>query len=113
MGKITDVRSVRKTRFGSVHRQFLVYWKGYTNHSWVDEADIKCGALLLDFDRTRASRNRLKQCNYAKKDHRINKRADLNCGSYRLKCDRIRDIETTCKWLCDRMEECMCDVYGD
>ena len=56
--RIAYVRSGRKTRFGRVHRQFLVYWKGYTDPSWVDEADLNCGALLLDFDRTRASRNR-------------------------------------------------------
>ena len=56
--KIADVRSGRNTRFRRVHRQFLVYWKGYTDPSWVDEADLNCGALLLDFEWTRASRKR-------------------------------------------------------
>ena len=56
--KIADVRSERKIRFERVHRQFLVYWKGYTDPSWVDEADLNCGALLLDFDRTQVSNNR-------------------------------------------------------
>ena len=56
--KIVDVRSDRKTRFGRVHRQFKVYWKGYANPSWVDEAYLNCNALLRDFERGEISRNR-------------------------------------------------------
>ena len=32
--KIVDVRSGRKTRYGRVHRQFLVHWKGHEEPSW-------------------------------------------------------------------------------
>ena len=56
--KIIDVRSGRKTRYGRVHRQFLVHWKGYSDPSWIDEADSNCGAMLEDFERNRISRNR-------------------------------------------------------
>ena len=42
--QIVDVRSGRKTRYGRVHRQFLVKWKGYPDPSWVDEANLSCGA---------------------------------------------------------------------
>uniref|UniRef100_A0AAV1VIB7 Chromo domain-containing protein n=1 Tax=Peronospora matthiolae TaxID=2874970 RepID=A0AAV1VIB7_9STRA len=55
---ILDVRSGRKTRYGRVHRQFLVKWKGYPDLSWVDEADLSCGAILQEFERNRVSRNR-------------------------------------------------------
>ena len=57
--KIVDMRSNRRTRYGRVHRQFLVQWKGYVDLPWVDEADLNCGALIQDFDRDRASRNRI------------------------------------------------------
>ena len=53
-----DVRSGRKTRYGRVHRQFLVKWKAHPDLSWVDEADLRCGAILQDFERNRVSRNR-------------------------------------------------------
>lgn len=56
--KIMDMRSGRKTRYGRVHREFLVQWKGHSVPSWVDEADFNCGALLQEFDRDRASKNR-------------------------------------------------------
>ena len=56
--RIVDVRSNLKTRYGRVHRQFKVYWKGFQDPSWVDEADLNCGALLQEFERNRISRNR-------------------------------------------------------
>ena len=56
--KIIDVRSGRKTRYGRVHRQFLVLWKGYSDPSWIDEADLNCGAMLEEFERNGISRNR-------------------------------------------------------
>uniref|UniRef100_A0AAV1U787 Chromo domain-containing protein n=1 Tax=Peronospora matthiolae TaxID=2874970 RepID=A0AAV1U787_9STRA len=49
--EILDVRSSRKIRYGRVHRQFLVKWKGYPDLSWVDEADLSCGAILQEFER--------------------------------------------------------------
>ena len=48
--EVLDVRSGRKTRYGLVHRQFLVKWKGYPDLSWVDEANMSCGAILQDFE---------------------------------------------------------------
>ncbi|GMF28590.1 unnamed protein product [Phytophthora fragariaefolia] len=56
--QIVDVRSGRRTRYGRVHREFLVYWKGYAEPTWVDEADLNCGALLHEFERRMADRNR-------------------------------------------------------
>ncbi|GMF41602.1 unnamed protein product [Phytophthora fragariaefolia] len=56
--RIVDVRSDRHTRYGWAHREFLVYWKGYPEPSWVDEADLNCGALLQEFERKIADRNR-------------------------------------------------------
>uniref|UniRef100_H3H6A1 Integrase catalytic domain-containing protein n=1 Tax=Phytophthora ramorum TaxID=164328 RepID=H3H6A1_PHYRM len=56
--KIADVRTGRRTRYGRVHRDFLVFWKGYDDPTWVDEADLNCGAMLRDFERKLASRNR-------------------------------------------------------
>jgi hypothetical protein len=56
--RIADVRTGRRTRYGRVHRDFLVHWKGYTDPTWVDEADLNCGALLREFERERASRSR-------------------------------------------------------
>ena len=53
-----DVRSGRKTRYGRVHRQFLVHWKGYDDQTWLDEADLNCGAFLQEFDCDQANRNR-------------------------------------------------------
>ena len=56
--KITDMRSGKRTRYGRIYREFLVYWRGYDEPSWVDEADLNCGALLYDFLRDRTNRNR-------------------------------------------------------
>ncbi|GMF29743.1 unnamed protein product [Phytophthora lilii] len=56
--RIADVRSGWRTRYGRVHREFLVYWKGYAEPSWVDEADLNCGALLQEFERKRVNRSR-------------------------------------------------------
>ncbi|ETP25563.1 hypothetical protein F441_01570, partial [Phytophthora nicotianae CJ01A1] len=56
--RIADVRSSKKTRYGRTRREYLVFWKGYDEPSWVDETDLNCGALLRDFDRGRTDRNR-------------------------------------------------------
>ncbi|ETP28449.1 hypothetical protein F442_22257 [Phytophthora nicotianae P10297] len=56
--RIADVRSSKKTRYGRTRREYLVFWKGYDEPSWVDEIDLNCGALLRDFDRGRTDRNR-------------------------------------------------------
>ncbi|POM79910.1 Hypothetical protein PHPALM_2319 [Phytophthora palmivora] len=39
-------------------RVFKAFWKGYDDPSWVDEADLNCGALLHEYERRRTSRNR-------------------------------------------------------
>ncbi|ETL24393.1 hypothetical protein L916_21593 [Phytophthora nicotianae] len=56
--RIADVRSSKKTRYGLTRREYLVFWKGYDEPSWVYKIDLNCGALLRDFDRGRTDRNR-------------------------------------------------------
>ncbi|GMF52026.1 unnamed protein product [Phytophthora fragariaefolia] len=56
--QIVDVRPGRRTRYGRVHREFLVYWKGYAEPTWVDEVDLNCGTLLQAFELKTADRNR-------------------------------------------------------
>ncbi|POM73971.1 LOW QUALITY PROTEIN: Putative retroelement, partial [Phytophthora palmivora] len=56
--KITDMRSGRRTRYGRNCREFLVHWRGYDDPTWVDEADLNCGALLHEFLRDRTNHNR-------------------------------------------------------
>ncbi|POM64370.1 Reverse transcriptase [Phytophthora palmivora] len=56
--KITNMRSGRMTRYGRVYREFLVHWRGYDDPTWVDEADLNCGALLHEFLRDRTNHNR-------------------------------------------------------
>ncbi|GMF48926.1 unnamed protein product [Phytophthora fragariaefolia] len=56
--KITDVRTVSRTRYEREHRDFLLYWKGYHEPTCIDETDVNCGALLREFDCAQASRNR-------------------------------------------------------
>ncbi|OWZ04049.1 reverse transcriptase [Phytophthora megakarya] len=46
------------TRYGRVHREFQVYWKGYDQPTWVNEADLNCAALLYEYERGRTTRNR-------------------------------------------------------
>ena len=55
---ITDMRSGRRTRYGRVHRQFKVYWKGHGDPSWLEEVDLNCGALIQERDRDRVQKNR-------------------------------------------------------
>ncbi|ETO58427.1 hypothetical protein F444_23198 [Phytophthora nicotianae P1976] len=59
--RIADVRSSKNTRYGRTRREYLVFWKGYDEPSWVDEIDLNCGALLRDFDRGRTDRNRFEE----------------------------------------------------
>ena len=40
--KIMNVRSGRKTRYGRIHREFLIRWKGYSDPSWIYEMDLNC-----------------------------------------------------------------------
>ncbi|OWZ07287.1 LOW QUALITY PROTEIN: hypothetical protein PHMEG_00020341 [Phytophthora megakarya] len=56
--RIADVRSGKKTRFDWIYREFLVHWAGYDEPTWVDEADLKCGAIMNAFLRERANQNR-------------------------------------------------------
>ncbi|OWZ04605.1 reverse transcriptase [Phytophthora megakarya] len=56
--RISDVRSGKKTRFGRIYREFLVHWAGYDEPTWVDEAELNCGAMLNAFLRERVNRNR-------------------------------------------------------
>ncbi|KAG6591054.1 reverse transcriptase [Phytophthora cinnamomi] len=56
--KITDMRTGKRTRYGRIYREFLVHWRGYDEPTWTDETDLNCGAILHDFLRDRANRNR-------------------------------------------------------
>ncbi|KAE8977332.1 hypothetical protein PR001_g25162 [Phytophthora rubi] len=55
--KIADMRTGKRTRYGRIYREFLVHWRGYEDPTWVDEADLNCGALLHEFLRDHTSRN--------------------------------------------------------
>ncbi|GMF33348.1 unnamed protein product [Phytophthora fragariaefolia] len=50
--RTADMRAGRWTRYGRVHREFLAYWKSYEDPSWVDEADLNCGALMRESNDT-------------------------------------------------------------
>ncbi|POM81060.1 Hypothetical protein PHPALM_1032 [Phytophthora palmivora] len=56
--KIVGMRSGKRTRYGRTLLEFLVHWKGYDEPTWVDEADLNCGALLYDYLQNRTNRNR-------------------------------------------------------
>ncbi|KAE9298783.1 hypothetical protein PR003_g23144 [Phytophthora rubi] len=56
--RIRDVRTGRRTRYGRTLREFQVYWRGYDDPTWVDEADLNCGALLHEFLQDRAKHSR-------------------------------------------------------
>ena len=53
-----NVQSARKARFGRIERQYLVQWKGSDDPTWIDEEDLKCGALMQVCDRDRVIKNR-------------------------------------------------------
>ena len=55
--EIVNVRSGRKPRYGRMHREYLIRWKGYSDPSWIDEIDLNCGALLQEFERDQVNRN--------------------------------------------------------
>ncbi|KAE8880617.1 hypothetical protein PF003_g35268 [Phytophthora fragariae] len=56
--KIADMRTGKRTRYGRIYREYLVHWRGYEDPTWVDKADLSCGALLHEFLRDHTSRNR-------------------------------------------------------
>ena len=62
--EILDVRSGRKTRYGRVHRQYLVQWNLHSDTTWIDEADMNCGALLQNSERNRAGQNRFEMMQF-------------------------------------------------
>ena len=55
-----DVRSGQKPRAGRVHCSVGKYWKGSSDPTWIDDADVNCVDLSQKCDRDRASRNRFK-----------------------------------------------------
>ncbi|OWZ09702.1 hypothetical protein PHMEG_00017552 [Phytophthora megakarya] len=56
--QISDMRTDKRTRYGRIYREFLVHGRGYEEPTWVDEADLNCGALLYEFLRDRTNCNR-------------------------------------------------------
>ncbi|OWY91782.1 reverse transcriptase, partial [Phytophthora megakarya] len=43
--RISNMRTGKRTRYGRIYREFLVHWRGYEDPTWLDEADLNCGAL--------------------------------------------------------------------
>ncbi|OWY90460.1 hypothetical protein PHMEG_00041403, partial [Phytophthora megakarya] len=43
--RISDMRTGKRTRYGRIYREFLVHWRGYEDPTWIDEADLNCGAF--------------------------------------------------------------------
>ncbi|OWZ22673.1 hypothetical protein PHMEG_0002587 [Phytophthora megakarya] len=80
--RISDVRSGKKMRFGRIYREFLMHWVGYDKPTWVDEADLNCGAILNAFLRERANRNRCKlmQSHAEMSGERVASRIQHLCG---------------------------------
>ena len=58
MEKIKDVRLGRITRYGRVHRQFLVHRNVYRYSSRRDEAHLNIGDLIQELDRDRVKKSR-------------------------------------------------------
>lgn len=56
--RIAHVQTGRWARYGRALSEYMVYWTGFTEPSWIDEADRNCGALLRDFERGQTGRNR-------------------------------------------------------
>ncbi|OWZ01086.1 hypothetical protein PHMEG_00027600 [Phytophthora megakarya] len=55
---ISDMRTGRRTRYGRILRKFLIHWCDNEDPTWIDEADLNCGAILHEFLRDRANQNR-------------------------------------------------------
>ncbi|OWY97953.1 reverse transcriptase [Phytophthora megakarya] len=47
--RISDMITGKRTRYGRIYRDVLVHWREYEDPTWVDEADLNCGALLYEF----------------------------------------------------------------
>ncbi|KAE9278822.1 hypothetical protein PR003_g28407 [Phytophthora rubi] len=54
VGKITDMRTDRRTRYGRSYRECLANLKGYDATDWTDETDLNCEALMHEFLRDRS-----------------------------------------------------------
>ena len=44
--KASDARQGRKTRQGRIYKHYLVRWKDHKYLTWIDKADLKCGASV-------------------------------------------------------------------
>ncbi|OWZ00185.1 hypothetical protein PHMEG_00028688 [Phytophthora megakarya] len=49
--------NTKRTIYGRIYRDVLVHLCGYKDPTWVDKADINCGALLYEIPRDRTNRN--------------------------------------------------------
>ncbi|KAG3016008.1 hypothetical protein PC119_g11517 [Phytophthora cactorum] len=61
--RIADVRSGRRTRSSRALLEYLIYWKGSPNPSWIEEANLNCGTLLRNCERKQTGRNRFEMKN--------------------------------------------------
>ncbi|OWY95712.1 reverse transcriptase, partial [Phytophthora megakarya] len=46
--RISDMRTGKRTIYGRIDREFLIHRRGYEDPTWVDEADLNCGALRYE-----------------------------------------------------------------
>ena len=68
---ILDVRwSKKRTRNGRSFKEYLVKWKNFTadHNSWEPTANLNCGALLYEFDRSQTFRDRLAAAHHCDED---------------------------------------------
>ncbi|OWY93793.1 reverse transcriptase [Phytophthora megakarya] len=49
----------QENKIWRILREFLEHWRGYGYPTWIDEADLNCGATFHEFLRDRANQNRL------------------------------------------------------
>lgn len=65
--KILDVRWVKHTRQGKRMKEYQVLWKGYDESTWEPVRNLKCGALLYEFDRSSRAKTRLQAMQLSEK----------------------------------------------
>ncbi|POM79363.1 Hypothetical protein PHPALM_2991, partial [Phytophthora palmivora] len=65
---IQDVRWVKRTRTSKRSREYLVKWKGYADPEWIPVSQLRCGALMYEFNKGAKAKARF-QAMQAGDDH--------------------------------------------
>ncbi|GMF37941.1 unnamed protein product [Phytophthora fragariaefolia] len=68
VGKIIDLRWVKRTRTSRRIREYLIKWKGYHDPEWVPVHQLNCGAPLYEFSQSAKTKARF-QAMQAGDDH--------------------------------------------